>query len=215
MKVSLVWITPNAEGHMAYCARASSEHQDNPDNEKLLRYCVEHGHWSVFTMANLCMEFVTSRAISRQVLRHKFEFQEFSQRYAAVTQFEHVSARRQAKKNRQSSVDDLSEADVQWFNDTQAKVQTLVLNSYREALERGIAKESARFLLPEMAQTKLYINGTVRNWIHYIQLRVQPDTQFEHREIALACKNIFASQLPTTHKALAGYKMLPKQEVGW
>lgn len=198
MNVKLIWVTPDAENIMAYCARVSSPHQDNPEYSGLLRYCVENEHWSVFEMASLCVEITTSRAISAQILRHRsFSFQEFSQRYAEVTDIEKYQARRQAAKNRQSSVDDMSDDEKQWFDEAQHTVQSCSLRLYYKAIEKGIAKEQARFLLPMATSTRLYMTGSVRSWIHYLRLRTKPNAQLEHRDIARAIKVIFCEQLPT------------------
>jgi len=203
-KVKLISITPDAEKLIAYCARVSSKNQDNPNIEKLLTYCYEHGHWSVFETAYITMEINTSRAISAQMLRHRsFAFQEFSQRYAEVPMFETYEARRQDKKNRQKSVDDMDFKDKHWFTCAQDRVQTLSTFLYNEALDKGIAKEQARFLLPLSSKTKLYMTGNVRSWIHYVDLRCKWDTQKEHRDLALEIREIIKQQLPTIAKAVA------------
>ncbi len=197
-------LTP--EGLMAYCARVSSPHQQTPDYEKLLSYCIKNKHWSVFEMVDMTVEIVTSRAISPQILRHRsFSFQEFSQRYAKAQTTEKYQPRRQDTKNRQNSTDDLDEATVTWFDEAQDKVAQLAFNSYEAALEKGIAKESARVLLPLGTQTKLYMKGSVRSWIHYLEVRTDPSTQKEHRDIAEAVQKMFVEQFPTTSAAL-GWK---------
>jgi thymidylate synthase (FAD) len=200
----LVWITPDSEKVIGYCARVSNPaNQDNPEVAKLLSYCIKNKHWSVFEQACMCIEIETSRAISTQILRHRsFNFQEFSQRYSAVTQFELYEARRQDSKNRQNSVDDMSDEDKQWFIDKQAEVQNLAHEAYTEALSKGVAKEQARFLLPMATSTKLYMTGNIRNWIHYIELRTENGTQLEHRVIAEAIKDIFKTHLPIISEAL-------------
>jgi thymidylate synthase (FAD) len=203
MKVSLVHVTPDAEKHIAYCARVSSPNQENPEYEKLLAYCVRNAHWSVFEMASMCLEITTSRAISAQILRHRsFNFQEFSQRYAEATEYVIHTARRRDEKNRQNSIDDMSPEVQDWFLRAQVDVLTVADQHYRQAIEMGIAKESARMLLPLSTQTRLYMHGTVRSWIHYIQVRTDNSAQLEHREIAEQCKSIFCEQLPTVAKAL-------------
>ena len=204
MPCRLVWITPDAERLMGYCARVSNpENQDNPDVAKLLRFCAKHGHWSVFEMADMCVEIQTTRAISAQIIRHRsFHVQEFSQRYAPVQTIEEVQPRRQDAKNRQSSHADLPPETLQWFAKSQEEHFANARKLYDEALEKGIAKESARFLLPMASGTTLYMKGTVRDWVHYINLRSDPGTQLEHREIALAIKAIFIEQLPTVAEAL-------------
>lgn len=204
MEVKLINVTQDAEALMAYCARVSSPHQDNPEYSKLLSYCIKHGHWSVFEQADMTVEITTSRAIATQILRHRsFCFQEFSQRYAAATEFEYPAARRQDDKNRQSSHDDLSKEDKAWWEGVVLINIAFLETAYEEALERGIAKECARMILPLCTQTKLYMKGNVRSWIHYLQVRTGPETQLEHREIALAIKEIFDAQFPTVATALA------------
>lgn len=204
MEVKLVSINPNAEHMISYCARVSNpKNQDNLDYEKLLNYCIKNQHWSIFEMANMCVEITTSRAISAQILRHKsFSFQEFSQRYSEATTFETYLPRRQDIKNRQNSTDDLDEGAKYWFEKAQEEVQELALENYNQALKMGIAKECARMLLPLSTQTRLYMNGNIRSWITYITLRTDKSTQLEHREIAEQCKRIFKEQLPIVSKAL-------------
>ena len=202
--VKLIAITPDAEKLVAYCARVSSPHQDNPKIEKLLEYCYEHGHWSVFETAYITIEVNTSRAISAQILRHRsFTFQEFSQRYAEVADFETYEPRRQDKKNRQSSIDDMDIIEKQFFAVAQDRVQNLCSVLYHEALDRGIAKEQARFLLPLSSKTKLYMTGNIRSWIHYLDQRCKWDTQKEHRDIALEIREILKKELPIISKAVA------------
>ncbi len=194
-------LTP--EGLIAYCARVSSPHQETPDYQKLLAYCIAHKHWSVFEMVDMTVEIVTSRAISPQILRHKsFQFQEFSQRYAKAQEIEHYTPRRQDSKNRQNSLDDLDTETVEWFDQAQERIARLALEEYNAALEKGIAKECARVLLPLGTQTKLYMKGSVRSWIHYLEVRTDRSTQQEHREIADAIKTVFTSQFPVTAAAL-------------
>lgn len=203
MNVRLVHITPDCEKHIAYCARVSSPKQDNPEYEKLLSYCLKNGHVSIFEMGNMCLEITTTRAISPQILRHRsFSFQEFSQRYSEAQKFDIMEPRRQDLKNRQNSIDDLPQDIVKWFYDAQSEVILKANDLYQEALNKGISKESARFLLPLNTETKLYMNGTIRSWIHYIQVRTDPSTQLEHREIAEECKRIFKEQLPIVSKAM-------------
>jgi thymidylate synthase (FAD) len=202
--IKLIAITPKAEELIAYCARVSSSNQFNPNIEKLLKYCIDHGHWSVFETPYITVEINTSRAISAQILRHRsFTFQEFSQRYAAVADFETYPARRQDFKNRQNSIDDLDLGQKAWFTLAQDKVQLLSASLYHDALDMGIAKEQARFLLPMSSKTKLYMTGNVRSWIHYLNLRCHVDTQKEHRDIALAIREILKKELPIISKAVA------------
>jgi len=202
--VKLIAITPKAEELIAYCARVSSSNQFNPDIAKLLKYCINHGHWSVFETPYITVEINTSRAISSQILRHRsFTFQEFSQRYAAVADFETYPARRQDSKNRQNSIDDMKLEDKTWFLDAQDSSQVFSAALYHDALDRGIAKEQARFLLPMSSKTKLYMTGNVRSWIHYLDLRCHIDTQKEHRDKALAIREILKTELPIISKAIS------------
>ncbi|EAT60064.1 FAD-dependent thymidylate synthase [Chlorobium ferrooxidans] len=201
IQVDNVQLTP--EGLIAYCARVSSPHQETPDYQKLLAYCIAHKHWSVFEMVDMTVEIVTSRAISPQILRHRsFQFQEFSQRYARAQEIERYQPRRQDSKNRQNSLEDLESETVAWFDAAQERVARLTLEEYDKALEKGIAKECARVLLPMATQTKLYMKGSVRSWIHYLEVRTDSSTQKEHRDIALAIKKIFIAQFPVTAAAL-------------
>lgn len=186
-----------------YCARVSSNDQTT-GNTKLLKYCLEHGHVSIFETASFTFEIETSRAIAAQLLRHRsFQFQEFSQRYQQLTDtYEDYPARRQDLKNRQNSIDDMSEEDREFFKDAQAKVWELSSDLYNKALELGVAKEQARMLLPLNTKTRLYMTGSVRSWIHYLQVRTDPATQKEHRDIAEAIKNILKLELPNIAEAL-------------
>jgi len=204
MNVKFVSITPKAEETMAYCARVSNpKNQDNPDYARLLAYCIKHGHWSVFEQANLVLEVNTSRAIAAQILRHKsFNFQELSQRYSSVDENTEYQARRQDLKNRQNSIDDLDQETKDWFLQAQKDVWETAYSKYQDALKKGVAKECARFLLPLSTKTRLYMNGTIRSYIHYIQLRTHESTQLEHRLIAEEIKKIFIQNLPTVAKAL-------------
>lgn len=206
MTVKLISITPRAEEIMAYCARVSSpQNQESPDFAKLLSYCIKHGHWSVFEQANMVLEITTSRGIAAQILRHRsFTFQEFSQRYASLSDGSLIQyeARRQDTKNRQNSIDDMSDETKEWFKTAQTEVWDLAYSKYEEALSKGVAKECARFLLPLNTQTKMYLNGTIRSWVHYITLRTANGTQLEHAQIAEQCKQIFSDNLPVTAKAL-------------
>jgi thymidylate synthase (FAD) len=194
---------------IVYIARVS-----NPDNQlnietapKLLRYCIKKGHWSIFEQVSMGVEIVTSRAISAQILRHRsFSFQEFSQRYAPVTKFEVYEARRGDDKNRQNSFNDLHDETKAWFRDRQLWTERILRLQYENALSLGIAKECARFLLPMSAQTTLYMSGTVRSWVHYLQVRLKPDVQKEHRDIAIEVEKIFKRRFPHTWEAAFGEK---------
>ncbi len=203
-KVNIVWATPDGEKVMGYCARVSNpRNQENPDVSKLLSYCAKNNHWSVFEMASMCVEITTSRAISAQILRHRsFSFQEFSQRYAEATEFQKQEARRQDTKNRQNSINDMEVDKQEWFENKLTEIQGNSLEIYKEAIEKGIAKECARAILPLSVQTKLYMVGTVRSWIHYIELRAGNGTQEEHKKIAIEVKKIFAQEFPTVSRAL-------------
>lgn len=211
MNVKLVSITPDAEKLMAYCARVSNPSNQNNDNySKLLKYCIDHKHWSIFEHANITLEINTTRGIAAQILRHRsFTFQEFSQRYADATLLADdipvFELRRQDNKNRQNSIDDITdEIRVKWntkIREHFAKAKAL----YDGMLQDGIAKECARFVLPLATPTRLYMTGNCRNWIHYIELRSSNGTQKEHMDIANQCKEIFISQLPIVSEAL-GWK---------
>jgi thymidylate synthase (FAD) len=195
----------DAQELIAYTARVS-----NPANQmnmetapKLLAYLIKNKHWSPFEMSHMTVEITTSRAIAQQILRHRsFSFQEFSQRYAEVTDFETYPARRQDNKNRQNSVDDLDDFAKDWFQKAQKSIQARGEDLYKEALGMGIAKEQARFLLPLGTQTKIYMCGSVRSWVHYLDLRCGNGTQKEHKEIADAIKGVFIEQFPDIAKAL-------------
>lgn len=192
-----------AEGLMAYCARVSSPNQENLDFGKLLAYCIANRHWSIFEMADMTVEIVTSRAIAPQILRHRsFQFQEFSQRYARAQSVEKYRPRRQDSKNRQNSLDDLDEGIAVWFDEAQENISRISMEMYNDALEKGIAKECARVLLPLGTRTKLYMKGSVRSWIHYIEVRTDISTQKEHRDIAEEIRAIFCAQFPVTADAL-------------
>lgn len=202
MNVKLISVTPDCEKTMMYCARVSNPANQDSTNTKLLDYCIKNNHWSVFEMGNMIVEIETSRAIAAQILRHRsFSFQEFSQRYAEVRDFEVYEARRQDTKNRQNSIDDMAEEDKLWFESAQKNIRDISAQLYNKALDLGIAKEQARFLLPLSATTKLYMNGTVRSWLHYLDLRTANGTQLEHKEIAEAIKKIFIEQFPVIAKA--------------
>lgn len=192
---------------MAYIARVSNpKNQDNEDFTKLLRYCIKHEHWSVFEQAFMTIQIETNRGIAAQILRHRsFTFQEFSQRYADSSQLGQIPVpelRRQDNKNRQNSIHDLPEEITARFKIKIKKQFEDSLNLYQEMLESGIAKECARFILPLATPTRIYMSGSCRSWIHYINLRSGYGTQKEHMEIANACKTIFSQQFPIVAKAL-------------
>jgi thymidylate synthase (FAD) len=203
--VDLIGITPNAEEIIVYCARVSNpNNQLNMDSApKLIKYLIANKHWSPFELAHITMQIKTSRGIAPQILRHRsFSFQEFSLRYSAVTDNVIYPARRQDQKNRQNSIDDMDQKDKNWFDSAQDRIWQEAKAAYDEALSRGIAKEQARFLLPMSAATTMYMSGSVRSWIHYIELRTENGTQKEHMDIAEACKKIFAKELPLIAAAL-------------
>lgn len=201
MNVDLVSVTPNAEANILFCARASSN-QENTD-PGLLRYLIRNKHWSPFELAHMVVEIKTSRAIAQQILRHRsFSFQEFSQRYAEVEGNELYDAREAGSSNRQSSLEPLNAGDQAWWYNKQKEVAEHCFAVYREALDLGIAKECARFVLPLSTTTKLYMSGSLRSWIHYLEQRCDEHTQLEHREIALRIRDIFYVQFPTVAEAL-------------
>jgi len=202
-KVKLIWATPDAENLIAYMARVSNPgNQDNKDTApKLLKYLIDNKHWSPFEMVNVCMEIETTRDIARQMLRHRsFSFQEFSQRYADPTKdlsFVCREARLQDTKNRQNSIETDDEYLQKRWEEQQERVISICKNAYGWAIANGIAKEQARAVLPEgLTESRLYVNGTLRSWIHYIQLRTECGTQKEHREIALQCAKVLADIFP-------------------
>lgn len=207
MNTRLIWITPDADAMIGYIARVSNPaNQDNPDVTRLLRYCAVNHHWSVFEHACATIEINTTRDIARQILRHRsFAFSEFSQRYADATQLgDYISreCRLQDMTNRQSSLecDDL-ELDVLWHS-LQAHVAETAKLAYRDALARGIAKEQARALLPEgLTPSRLYMTGSMRSWITYLQVRLDPTTQKEHREIAEQVLETLRPAAPVTFGA--------------
>src|SRR6266576_3450456 len=202
MNTRLVSITPNPELLILYCARVSADQSNQSTG--LIKYLIRHKHWSPFEMAHAVMEIQTSRIIAVQLLRHRsFSFQEASQRYVGATaSFELAKARRQAEKNRQSSIGDLPDEVLDWFDEAQRSVWNFTTNLYNQAKGRDIARESARFLLPGSARTKLYMAGSIRSWIHYIELRCGEDVQEEHRAIAMQIKKILAKELPVIAEAM-------------
>ena len=210
MKVSLVSVTQptipglsSAEDLISYCARVS-----NPTNQlntetapKLLSYLIKHKHWSPFEMASMTVEIKTSRAIAAQILRHRsFSFQEFSQRYSTATELEEIEWRMQGKTNRQVG-DEVIELPLE-LQDKMFQAQHLSLKIYDELIKEGIAKECARMVLPLNTSTTIYMSGTIRSWIHYLDIRTKDDTQKEHREIALEVQGIFKQQFPSIVEAL-------------
>ncbi len=206
-QVKLVTVTPKAEETIGYIARVSNpKNQDNPNVSGLLGYCIKHQHWSVFEQAHMTLEIETTRGLAAQILRHRsFTFQEFSQRYANTNFLGAIPVpdlRRQDEKNRQNSIDDVPKKQVEFL---QKEIQAYFaegLDLYNELIREGIAKECARFVLPLATPTRLYMTGTLRSWIHYIDLRSGHGTQKEHMEIAEKCRDIFKEQFPIISEAL-------------
>ena len=207
MTVKLVSATPDAEQLMAYVARVSNP--SNQDNEKyagLLKYCIKHNHWSVFEQSSMTLEIETTRAIAAQILRHRsFTFQEFSQRYASsndLGDIELPELRRQDTKNRQNSTDDLDPEIVDKFERQMITLFSAAKSLYTQMLDTGVAKECARMVLPLCTPTRIYMTGSCRSWIHYINLRSAHGTQKEHMVIAEACRKVFTEQFPSVSEAL-------------
>lgn len=218
MNVELISITKpeikdikKAEDLVAYCARVS-----NPSNQintetapKLLKFLIKHKHWSPFELVDMCLEIKTSRAIAAQILRHRsFSFQEFSQRYSLANEYEDIELRLQGDKNRQVGEKLLSTNTDAYDNIIKLLIESLSLSQhcYETMVENGIAKEVARMVLPLTTQTTIYMKGSLRSWIHYIELRTEQNTQKEHREIAEKCKKIFTKEFPIISEALEWIK---------
>lgn len=214
MEVKLVSITKplveginTAEELISYCARVS-----NPKNQlntetapKLLKYCIDNSHWSIFEMAMLCVEIKTSRAIAQQILRHKsFSFQEYSQRYSLATTFEPIELRKQGKVNRQGGEEIIDNSYYKGFIEKHLNEASRI---YDMMIKDGVAKETARFILPLTTQTTLYMNGNIRSWITYFKVRCDFHCQKEHRQIAEAIRNIFIEQFPVISEALSYEKI--------
>ena len=207
MNVKLVSITPDAEKTMAYIARVSNpSNQDNENFAGLLRYCIKHQHWSVFEQSSMTLEIETTRGLAAQILRHRsFTLQEFSQRYAdsnLLGEIELPELRRQDTKNRQNSIDDLDPAIVEKLEKQMNTLFSSSLALYNQMLESGVAKECARFVLPLATPTRLYMTGSCRSWVHYINLRSAHGTQKEHMDIAEACRKVFTEHFPSVSEAL-------------
>jgi thymidylate synthase (FAD) len=203
--VNYIHSTPDGDDLVAYMARVSNpNNQDNKDTApRLIKYLIKHKHWSPFEMVSMCVEIETTRSIAAQILRHRsFSFQEFSQRYAAVTQPGVVPQfRRQDTKNRQNSIDDLDEYTTQRFQIATQRLYNEAFDLYEEMLYSGIAKECARDILPLSSPTKLYMHGTLRSWLHYIDLRCANGTQHEHKIIADSVKELVALHFPLVYAA--------------
>tara|TARA_R100000231_G_scaffold10341_1_gene12628 strand:+ start:289 stop:918 length:630 start_codon:yes stop_codon:yes gene_type:complete len=207
MTARLISITPDAEKTMAYIARVSNPaNQENENYSGLLKYCIKHNHWSVFEQSSMTVEIETTRAIAAQILRHRsFTYQEFSQRYADAKLLETIELpelRRQDTKNRQNSIDDLDPKVIETLNKQMITLFSSAYSLYNQMLEDGVAKECARMVLPLCTPTRLYMTGSCRSWIHYINLRSANGTQKEHMIIAQAIKEIFIQQFPAVSDAL-------------
>ena len=208
MTVKLISVTPDAEQTMAYIARVSNpSNQENPNYAKLLGYCIKHNHWSVFEQSTMTLEIETTRAIAAQILRHRsFTFQEFSQRYADSSLLSKKiplpELRRQDTKNRQNSINDLDKETIDLLTRQMNTLFDSSMALYQQMLDRGVAKECARNVLPLCTPTKIYMTGSCRSWIHYINLRSAHGTQKEHMNVALACKEVFKEQFPSVSEAL-------------
>ena len=207
MKVQLITLTPDAEKNMAFVARVSNpNNQGNENFSGLLKYCIKHQHWYVFEQAHMTLEIETTRAIAAQILRHRsFTFQEFSQRYAQSNELGEIDLpelRRQDNKNRQNSIDDLDKTVVDKLNRQMITLFSSAQSLYNQMIEEGVAKECARMVLPLCTPTRIYMTGSVRSWIHYIDLRSAHGTQKEHMDIAESCKDIFKEQFPVVSEAL-------------
>ena len=201
----LLWVTPEAERLIVKTARVSApQNEDNlATGPRLLKYLIKHKHWSPFEMANMCLEIHTQRDISAQIIRHRsFHFQEFSQRYAETEQAKIPKFRRQDSRNRQNSIDDLNDEQIDMLEELTYKHIKEGYELYQTMLEMGVAKETARRHLPMCSPTRVYMNGTLRDWIHYINLRTDKGTQWEHRTIANQAKIIFEQQFPVISEAV-------------
>ena len=203
--VDLVHVTPDAEQLVAYMARVSNPiNQSNPNSAKLIRYLIKHKHWSPFEMVNMCVQIKTTRSIAAQILRHRsFSFQEFSQRYAEVQERPITpNIRRQDTENRQNSIDDMNEFTVQDFQLRANQLYDMANFLYKDMLAAGVAKECARDILPLASPTTMYMNGTIRSWMHYVDLRCDNGTQYEHKLIADQVKSLIKQQLPGIFQAM-------------
>jgi len=210
--IKLISVTPDAEKQIAYCARVSNpKNQDNDNISKLLKYCIDHKHWSIFEMAYMTIEINTTRGLAAQILRHRsFTFQEFSQRYADTNllaeEIPLFELRRQDNKNRQNSIDDVDTEIICRWNSKLREHFAIAKGIYNGMIKDGIAKECARFVLPLATPTRIYMSGSLRSWLTYIALREKSGTQKEHINIAKECKSIFCDQFPTISEALGGFE---------
>jgi len=207
MKVKLISVTPEAEKTMGYIARVSNpNNQTNPVVDGLLGYCIKHGHWSVFEQAHMTLEIETTRGLAAQILRHRsFTFQEFSQRYANANLLDNIEVpdlRSQDSKNRQNSIDDIPQDKKETLQKKISDHFSAAMSLYDELIKEGVAKECARFVLPLSTPTRIYMTGSVRSWIHYIDLRSAHGTQKEHMDLVHEVRQIFKQQFPVCSKAL-------------
>ena len=205
--VKLITVTPNAEETMGYIARVSNpNNQNNPVVDGLLGYCIKHGHWSVFEQAHMTLEIETTRGLAAQILRHRsFTFQEFSQRYANANLLDNIEVpdlRSQDSKNRQNSIDDIPQDKKETLQKKISDHFSAAMSLYDELIKEGVAKECARFVLPLSTPTRIYMTGSVRSWIHYIDLRSAHGTQKEHMDLVHEVRQIFKQQFPICSKAL-------------
>ena len=200
----LIHLTPKAEELIAYMARVSNpNNQDNPSYTGLIRYLIKHRHWSPFEMVNMCVEIETTRSVAAQILRHRsFSFQEFSQRYSKTEKSKVIDIRRQDTKNRQNSIDDIDQFTKQDFQIKQQQLADLSYHLYEEMLAAGVAKECARDVLPLSTPTKLYMNGTLRSWLHYCDLRCANGTQLEHKMVADSVRSLINQHFPAVSAAM-------------
>jgi thymidylate synthase (FAD) len=208
MAATLKYIQPDAEQFMIHLARVSSNNEDNPEYERLLTYCMKGGHWSVFQMVDVTIEIFTSRAIAAQILRHRsFHFQEFSQRYADPSKIEMdlPTMRKKGSTNRQGSVPFADKEDQLNADNVALSAILNSIRTYNQLVESGVALESARMVLPLCMGTRLYMKGTVRDWLHYCRVRMDEHTQEEHREVATDCWNVLKEVLPVTTKSFEKY----------
>ena len=210
MAATLKYIQPDAEAFMIHLARVSSSNEDNPEYVRLLNKCMRDGHWSVFEMVDVVMEIYTSRAVSAQILRHRsFHFQEFSQRYADPSKIEMdlPTMRKKGSSNRQGSLP-YTDSEMQFSMDNKALASVLyAVRTYQELVDNGVALESARLILPMCVGTRLYMKGTVRDWLHYCRVRMESHTQKEHQLVATDCWNVLKEVLPNTTEAFEKYHM--------
>ena len=207
MKVKLISVTPEAEKTMGYIARVSNpNNQNNPVVDGLLGYCIKHGHWSVFEQAHMTLEIETTRGLAAQILRHRsFTFQDFSQRHANANLLDNIEVpelRSQDSKNRQNSIDDIPQDKKETLQKKISDHFSAAMSLYDELIKEGVAKECARFVLPLSTPTRIYMTGSVRSWIHYIDLRSAHGTQKEHMDLVHEVRQIFKQQFPVCSKAL-------------